>query len=237
MLFRIFLKGTNKKINVKSEDFRYLTKVLRLKNNDQFETTDGTTSLNIYKIIKIEKNSLTAELERSYQENNEPTRKLTLVQGLPKADKLEYILQKCTEIGVKEFIIYQADLSPVKLKNTPNKLARWQKIVESAVCQSRRNHLPEIKLCENLSKALGNSNSKQIFSCISNIENNKKNFLPFGEGGPLAVDGVAICIGPEAGFSDKEINLLKEKTSPISLGKRTLRTETAAVAATAKILL
>jgi len=228
MLFRIVVIEHRPNITVEKENFVYLTKVLRLHKNDSFEAVNGTEKISIYQIIEIRKNSLTAALVKNYQENNEPKRDLTLIQALPKADKIEYILQKCTELGVKNFLIYEADRSPVKLKNFEKKLERFNSIVHSAVCQSHRDHLPQINYQTSLGNSLKHLQDLKLFTAdISSRES-------IGE---IKEKRLGLIIGPEAGFSDKELALLNEKTDILSFGKTILRTETAAVAASARILL
>jgi len=219
MLFRIY-RPLSAVLRVDGEDFNYLTKVLRLQAGDCFETIQETR-IGVCKIEKIEKKSLNAVLQSEYTENNEPQKKLHLVLPLLKSDKLDYVLQKATEIGVYKFWLYESEKSPVKLGKGDNKTERWQKIIVSAVCQSRRNHLPEIART-----ALNELSGKfsQVFYAHPAAE---KHFPDFP-------DNAALVIGPESGFSPAELNYLAVNGQAFSLGGRILRAETAAVAIAAR---
>ena len=222
MLFRICRRPAAR-LRVDGEDFTYLTKVLRLQTGDCFETVQETR-IGVYKIENIEKKSLTAKLQNEYAENNEPQKKLHLVLPLLKSDKLDYVLQKATEIGVYKFWLYESEKSPVKFGKGDNKTDRWQKIIVSAVCQSRRNHLPEIEKIA-LNELTGKF--KNIFYAHPAAE---KYFPDF----PAEA---ALVIGPESGFSPAELNYLAVNGTAFSLGGRILRAETAAVAIAARALL
>jgi len=229
MLFRIFKENITDNLKIADEDFNYLTKTLRLKSDSKFEITDGTTAINVFQINSIEKKHLEASLIDTYTENNEPAITLTLIQGLPKNEKTELILQKGTELGISKFIFFEGEKSVVKLKNTETKIPRWNKIIESALCQSRRNYKPEIKTYPSLKNAL-----QKIDKNIYHADQNNS-AIPIS--GINKTESINLVIGPESGFSDSEKKLLQEKSTAVSLGKTTLRTETAAIAACAKLLL
>ncbi len=227
MLFRIYQPEITSEIALTQEAAHYLTNVLKLKLNDHFEVLDGRGQIGVYQIEESSKKHLRATLGHKYSENNEPAIKLTIAQALPKADKLEYILQKCTEIGVAEFILYEADKSPVKANNSANKLARWQKIIEAAVCQSRRSSLPAISIQKNISEVL-NYKGKIYFADLL------PGAIPLGQ---IQDRACLLIIGPESGFSEAEQKHLLRKATAVSLGRTVLRTETSALAAAARILL
>ena len=220
MLFRIYCPLL-KELRLSGEDFAYLTKVLRLRDGDLFEAVQETR-LGVYKITAIGKGFLTAQLQNEYTENNEPTKKLHLVLPLLKSDKLDYVLQKATEIGVCKFWLYESEKSPLRFAG--NKIERWQKIIQSAVCQSRRNHLPEV---EKIALNELTSKFKTIFYAHPSAE----------KGLPEFPTDAALVVGPESGFSERELNLLAVTGQAFSLGGRILRAETAAVAIPAAILL
>jgi 16S rRNA (uracil1498-N3)-methyltransferase len=206
---------------VGGEDFEYLTRVLRLQAGDFFESVQEQR-VGVYQIESIEKQFLTARLQREYAENNEPVKKLHLVLPLLKNDKMTYVLQKATEIGVYKFWLYESENSPLRFAN--NKFERWQKIIASAVCQSRRNHLPEIEKIELtvLAERLQN-----IYYAHPAAEKRWPDFA----------DDSALVSGPESGFSPAELNYLAVNALAFSLGGRILRAETAAVAIAARVLL
>ncbi|MDR1997135.1 MAG: 16S rRNA (uracil(1498)-N(3))-methyltransferase [Candidatus Margulisbacteria bacterium] len=220
MLFRIYQPVTPV-LQLTGEDFAYLTRVLRLSASDCFEAAQEQ-KIGVYQITQVGKNSLTALLQSAYTENNEPEKKLHLILPLLRADKLDYVLQKATEIGVYKFWLYAAENSPVRFGGS--KFDRWRKIIVSAVCQSRRNHLPEItelKLTELPAEFAA------VYYAHPAAEKRWPDFA----------DNSALVIGPESGFAPAELNYLAVRASAFSLGGRILRAETAAVAAAARALL
>ena len=224
MLFRIFLIATPETIEVSGEQAQYLASVLRIQVGSQFEVINGSNDVAIYTVESLQKKSLTARKVKTYSENRDPSTQLTLAQALVHPDKLDLILQKATEIGVAHFALYAADTSPIKLKNTEHKFERWQKIIESACCQCRRTSVPIIKTYSSL-KALLADHPKAYYG-----EPTAEKKLP-------TADTFTLIIGPESGFSEPELKLLQEKATGFSVGNTILRTETAAIAISARILL
>ena len=158
---------------------------------------------------------------------------INILQGLPKADKMELIIQKCTELGVQEITPVNMERSIVKLnpKDETKKIQRWQKIAEVAAKQSGRDKITQIN---NIVKF------KDIFNVLKDYdaflvayekekENTlKKELIKLKE---VSSPKVAVLIGPEGGIDDEEIKILKtNNTKIITLGKRILRTETAPLA-------
>lgn len=226
MLFRIFCNQPKDELFLTEDNYNYLVRTLRLHQDDLFEVVNGTTEIHVFKITEITKKHLQAKLSEKYFENNDPAIKLTLIQPLLKNEKLEYVLQKCTEIGVCKFLLYHADRSPVKIGEEEKKILRWQKIIEAAVCQSRRSSLPAIEIYNSLAELLPQVKTPLYFANVDAEEKFK-----------VQEADLVVVIGPEAGFSEQEEALLKNAGQPLSLGKTTLRTETASVALSAKVLI
>ncbi|MDC0977775.1 RsmE family RNA methyltransferase, partial [bacterium] len=126
-----------------------------------------------------------------------------------------------------KFMFFESNKSPVKLKNIQTKLERWDKIIESAVCQSRRNHKPEIKTFNSLEELINKQEPPIYYADLETKESISN----------IKDKNLTIVVGPESGFSNKELTLLKEKASGFTLGPRTLRTETAAISICAKLLI
>ena len=224
MLFRIFCTDTPETLKLTDEQAQYLATVLRLDVGQAFEVVDGTTTVTVYMINDIQKKAVIAHKERTYNEDHEPRVKLILAQALVHPEKLDLILQKATELGVHGFALYAGDTSPLKVKNIDHKQERWQKIIESAVCQSRRTSLPEIKVYTSLAELI----AKHQYIYYADTAAPK---------GLPAVNEMTLVIGPESGFSEKELDVLQEKAKGFSVGNTVLRTETAAIGITARILL
>lgn len=160
--------------------------------------------------------------------------RITLYQGLPKGDKMEFILQKCTEIGVHRFVPVLFSRCVVKWdkKDNEKKLPRWQRIVQEAAKQSGRAAVPEVEAPITL---------KQLFS---RVESHGQVLVPWEEekGNGIrkkwrSAQDVAIVIGPEGGMDEKEVTALQEMgAAAVTLGPRILRTETAGMAAAVSLL-
>ena len=164
--------------------------------------------------------------------------KVTIYQGIPKSDKIEFIIQKCTEIGVYEIIPVEMKRSVVRLdsKDKNKKIERWKKIAEAASKQSRRNFILKVDkiasfnhMCDELNNydciLLAYENEKDI-SLKDVIRNNIEKY-----------NNMAVIIGPEGGFDEEEVKKLVEiGAKSVSLGKNILRTETAPVVVSAIIM-
>lgn len=163
------------------------------------------------------------------EEGVELPSKITLYQGLPKADKMEMIIQKAVELGVYEIIPVATKRSVVKLdeKKAEAKIKRWQSISEAAAKQSKRGIVPRIRPLMTMKEAVNDAAAKEVklipYELAEGMKETKKRIESIQPG-----EEIAVFIGPEGGFSEEEILLAKEKEIlPITLGKRILRTETA----------
>ena len=165
--------------------------------------------------------------------------KIYLFQGLPKADKMELIIQKCVELGVFAVVPVEMKNCVVKLddKKAKSKCVRWQAISESAAKQSKRNIIPEVLDVMSYSKAIEFANTlDMVIFPYENKDGMKatKDVL----NGLRDVKTVGIFIGPEGGFENSEVEkALNNAFKVVSLGKRILRTETAAITAVSMCML
>ncbi len=160
--------------------------------------------------------------------------RITLYQGLPKGDKMEYILQKCTEIGVHRFVpvLFSRCVVKWEKKDNEKKLPRWQRIVTEAAKQSGRALVPEV------------AEPVSLQGLCEVLKGHEKVLIPWeeerGNGIRAKWQGekdVAIVIGPEGGMDEKEIQKMMETSAvPVTLGPRILRTETAGLAAAVSLL-
>jgi 16S rRNA (uracil1498-N3)-methyltransferase len=155
--------------------------------------------------------------------------KVTLFQGLPKADKMELIIQKAVELGVAEVVPVACKRCIVKLdaKKEKSKLARWQGIAEAAAKQSKRGFIPQVREVMTYKDAIAYAKDMECklipYEMAEDMSHTREVL-----GGIKPEDRVAIFIGPEGGFEEEEIQAaLTEGIEPITLGKRILRTETA----------
>lgn len=222
-------------ITLLGEDAKHIKTVLRAKEGEEITVCDGCGMDYTCKIIGFGEGIETEILEKMPCEV-EPATKITLYQGLPKADKMEWIIQKCVELGVVRIVAVSTERAIVKLdKKEEKKLDRWQKIAEAAAKQSGRGIIPQIgKKVLSFSQAVEEAASLDGAIIPYEKEENRglREFVQNCKG-----QEIGIFIGPEGGFSEEEIHLAEEKgILPITLGKRILRTETAGMT-TAAILL
>lgn len=220
----------NNVIKVIGEDVNHIANVLRMRKNDEIQLCNQDTGENYLAIItNIFKDCVECEIKEKIEKTTESNVHITLFQGIPKFEKMELIIQKCTEIGVKNIVPVMMERTVVKLddKVANKKLERWQKIAEIAAKQSMRDCIPNV---ENMIKIKEIDTSKFDIVLVA-YENEEHNMLKT-ELNKLKITGreynIAIVVGPEGGISEKEIDILKEKNAMfVSLGKRILRTETA----------
>lgn len=218
---------TNKENNIftlTSDDSYHITTVMRMKLQDKIEIVcnEKIYLSEIIELIPVVKAKIIEEIET----NNELSFYVTIAQSLVKEQKMDYILQKTTELGVSEIIPYMADRSIIKLDNKQDKkIERWQKIVKEASEQSKRNYIPTVTKAMSLSNLVNlsdydikflcsvNETSQNIKKVLSNLNRNVR---------------MLFVIGPEGGFTnDEEKRFIENGFISLSLGSSVLRTETA----------
>ena len=229
-----FFVDENQKLNNKyvitGTDFNHIKNVLRMGVGDTFLVSDGGIS-NLCEIESFESDSVIAKIiEENYNDTSLPI-SIYLFQGLPKGDKMELIIQKTVELGVECVIPVEMSRCVVKLddKKKKSKVSRWQSISESAAKQSKCNRIPEI--CDVLTYKQALEKAKELDLLLVPYES-KNGMADTKEALAQIKSGmsVGILIGPEGGFDEKEIEQAFEIGGKvISLGKRILRTETAAI--------
>lgn len=243
-MYKFFVPNTQIKENeiyITGTDVNHISNVLRLKLNDKILISSKDANQEIEKtyvsqIIKFSKDSVVCKIIDIVAKSVESNINIDLFQGLPKADKMEYIIQKTTELGVKKIIPVNMSRCVVKIDNKSEgkKITRWQKIAEVAAKQSKRDVIPKIEnilkiedICKNIDKydiillAYENESNitlkDELLTLKKNINSDKKL-------------NIGIVIGPEGGLSDIEVDkLIKANAKRVSLGKRILRTETAPI--------
>ncbi|WP_027308572.1 16S rRNA (uracil(1498)-N(3))-methyltransferase [Caloramator sp. ALD01] len=227
----------NDKINITNDDVQHITKVLRLKIGDSIQICDGNENEYICDIVEINKKSVICQIKEKFKNRNESNINIVLFQGLPKAQKMELIIQKGVEIGVKEFypIITERVVVKTDGKDISNKLERWNRIAYEAAKQSNRGIIPTVNNLISFEEAL---DILKMFDLIV-VPYEKEKSTSFKELFNESRDykNIAVIIGPEGGFSEEEINIfIKNGFKPITLGPRILRTETAGLVASTILL-
>ncbi len=208
-------------------DYRHIVKVLRLKPGHELVLFDETSHEHIGKIVEINKTELRVAILASTKVNVESDAKITLVQGIPKGNKMDLIIEKATELGVSSIVPVVTERSQVR---QTNKIMRWQRIATESSKQCGRVIPPrihELIAFDNSRIYCDGSDLKLIF-----YERSKAKLSDYIKNISQPSASVTIFIGPEGGFSESEINLAMEwGFSSVGLGPRTLRTETAAIVA------
>ena len=226
-------------LSIGGNDYNHIKNVLRMHSGDQLAVrpdTDGNEEGSgeyLFEIVSFSESTVICRLLSVREAQTELPVRVLLFQGLPKADKMDQIVQKTVELGVTDIIPVQMHRSIVKLSGDKRKkrIDRWQLIAEAAAKQSRRSILPQVHdLClmrEALAMAAAEAD---------------RIFVPYeaeaGSAGTRALleqlrpgQRVAVFVGPEGGFEESEIELAREQgAQTISLGRWILRTETAAPA-------
>lgn len=221
-----------KYVTITGGDVNHIKNVLRMKIDEELLISNGQDKDYYCKIESVSDDEIKAVILDEEFEGTELPTELYLFQGLPKSDKMELIIQKAVELGVKEIIPVATKRCVVKLddKKEASKIKRWQAISESAAKQSRRTIIPEVSTVMSFKEAI--NRAKEFELGIIPYENFKdmtetKEVLKKVQKGIK----IGIFIGPEGGFEESEIQYaLENGIHPISLGKRILRTETAGLA-------
>lgn len=223
-------------IFIENSDVNHIKNVLRKNIGD---ILDIVSENYIYKakIIEIASSKIKCDiLER--RENKDSDIKLTIFQGLTKADKIEYIIQKCTELGVYEIIPVEMKRCVVKLdsKDKEKKLDRWKKIAEVASKQSLRNDILKVEKIYSFTQMIEDIKEYDLVILAYEKERNIK-LKEVLRSIDSNVHNIAVIIGPEGGIDDDEAELLiANDVRQVTLGKRILRTETAPIAISAMIM-
>lgn len=228
------IEGNN--IYITGKDLIHIKNVLRLKPSDRIEISCSGTNY-LTEIVEISKENIKTQIINSSIGNRESSIEITLYQGLAKGSKMDLIIQKCVEIGVKDFYAIETDRAVVKIndkKKEDTKIQRWQSIAEEAAKQSKRDYIPKMKGILNFKEMIDIlSEEKNIIVPYENEEN-----LSIRDG-LRKVEGnkINLIIGPEGGFEDNEIQSLENiGASIVTLGPRILRTETAGLVSSTIIL-
>jgi 16S rRNA (uracil1498-N3)-methyltransferase len=219
-------KDINKFI-ITGDDYHHITKVMRMKLNDEIEIIYNK-ELYICNIIEINNHSVICNIKEHIKENNELEVDITIAQSLVKEEKLEYIFQKGTELGVNNFILINSERSIVKIEvnKQDKKIVRWQKICKEASEQSKRNIIPNIVDIVSIKQLVNLEYDYKILCSVNEKTINIKTILPKLK----KDDKIIVVIGPEGGFTDKEEQyLINNGFISVSLGNRVLRTETASL--------
>ena len=218
------------RVSITGKDVNHIKNVLRMKEGEELAVSNGIDKKE-YRcgILSLGEDEILCEVRFVKEDAVELPAKVYLFQGLPKADKMELILQKAVELGAYEVIPVATKRAVVKLdaKKEKSKLARWQAIAEAAAKQSKRAIVPQVTGVMSFKEAIKNAAEMDVkmipYEMAEDMSYTREVIRSI-----LPGQSVAVFIGPEGGFAEEEIALAKENgTLPVTLGKRILRTETA----------
>lgn len=217
-------------INITGDDVSHITKVLRLREGDEISVCDKQGTDYICTVADILKDAVTAEIKQSSPSKTESNINITLYQGIAKGDKMDYIIQKCVELGVNAFVPVVTKRTVVKISDGGKKTSRWQKIAAEAAKQSVRGIIPTVSMpmsFDDIVKSISQNKDALNIMAYENESNIKlKNIIKNS-----TYTNVNIIIGPEGGFDEAEALLARNSgINTVTLGPRILRTETAPVA-------
>lgn len=224
--------GTNNNIEIKGEDAHHIIKVLRYKLGDVIKISNGQDLEGTGVIEEVDKKNIKIKI-RIIEKNNivkiRPV--LSLYQGLLKGDKMDFVIQKNTELGVARIIplITQRTVVDLSDKKIEARALRWEKIAKQASKQCMRPDMPRVEPVLNFNEALVDAKKHQKVLIPWELEKSVslKNVLkPIDK----SICNIAVLIGPEGGFSEEEVKIaIMEGFEPVSLGPRILRSETASI--------
>lgn len=214
-------------------DVNHICNVLRMKAGEQFYVNDGTASGKyLCELQSVAQDRVLCRILHRITETSELPCEIVLYQGLPKADKMELIVQKAVELGVSRIVPVATRNSVVKLddKKAQAKITRWQGIAEAAAKQSKRDVIPVVGGLMTLKEALQEAEAFDVsmmpYENAEGMDFTRRLLSDVRPG-----QRIAVFIGPEGGFDTKEVEAaLANGTKPITLGRRILRTETAGLA-------
>ena len=228
---RFFINGPlEAEMSIQGQDVQHISRVLRLKVGDSIIVVAPDGSAGIAKINSIVVDKVVIVLQETIIEDKEAPLNVYLAQGLPKSDKMDYIVQKAVELGVRGVFPMDAEHSVVQYDQAKRnkRLERWQKIAVEAAKQCGRAVIPIVKPIADLTTILASFDVETVILMLYEgqtaqglkqalAEHHAKNHL--------------LLVGPEGGFSAKEVALCQSHGACIvTLGPRILRTETAALA-------
>lgn len=229
------------------DDLRHIRTVLRKQPGDLLILLDGKGKEYTARIVRMERTEIVAEVVSEIT-REAPHPVITLCQGLPKADKMDWIVQKATELGVAAIVPLITERTIVKIKDEEKRVSRWQKIAREAAMQSNRPDIPLVEPVQSFRNFIFSlaPDPRPLDPRSSAPEPGTLLLLPWEEGTlPIkdilretsGIKKIIVLIGPEGGFSEAEAGAARGKGfHPVSLGPNILRTETAAVAVLSMVL-
>lgn len=206
----------NNELHIHGEDFKHITKVMRHSVGDSIFVTDGNGNIFEASIMDIDKSNLSAKLLNSYQYEDEKSNYIFCIPKLKNPDRFEFALEKCVELGITNFIIYESKRTVSK----GDKSERWNKILISAMKQSLKCYLPNLKIVNSLKDIIVLKGEKVAF------EQNSTKKITTLKTDPQV--NYYFIFGPEGGLDKDELELFNPENI-YKLTENRLRSETAII--------
>ena len=213
---------TNKELKLDDTDINHIINVMRMKQNDKFQIVYDNV-LYTCNITNIEKRKVDYEIIKKEEIKSNKTHKVIIACSLIKEQKMDFILQKATELGVNEIVLYKSKRSiiPFEVCKEKRKMERWLKICKEASEQSKRQTIPSITIAD--LKMIKELDGLKLICSTVESENNLKKVLQSNQ----KCAKINVVVGPEGGFDPKEEqDFIKLGFIPVTLGKTILRVET-----------
>ena len=238
MSCRIFIEkieelSIGSSFKLSGDESKYIARVLRLAQGEDVILSSADGPEYHTSITAIEKKTVLLKVEGIDETSRESKLDITLCQSLPKAKKMDLIIQKCTELGVRRFIPFTSarSISRPDGKEAAGKVKRWETIALEAARQCGRRFIPPVDNVMKLDDLLRNMSELCDDKVLKLIPWESEDNRGLGQLADSEPERVVLLIGPEGGFSKEEVDRARKAGFiPISLGKRLLRTETAGFA-------
>ena len=229
---RFFMAGTNilgGMAYMRGRDAEHVH-VLRMRPGEDMIICDGQGTDYKCRLVKADREQVEAEVIEVVPCPAEPSVKVTVLCGLPKGDKTDYIIQKCVEAGAAEICFFQSARCIAKKGSEEKKLERWQRIAEEAAKQSGRGIIPQVRWVGELAEAFNEAIKSEL--ALFMYETGEREALDAVLNENRSVSSISVMTGPEGGFEKFEAELAKIVGLHLcSMGERILRCETAPVVA------
>jgi 16S rRNA (uracil1498-N3)-methyltransferase len=225
-------------LTVDGDEARHILSVFRYGPGDRISVVDGRGTKYQAEIVKTSRNSLEAKILSRTRMENEPRCRVTLAQAVCRQERMDFLIEKTTEIGVSSIIPILTQRGMVKVSDSlqqKRKTERWQRIAVAAMKQSLRTVLPEIKDFTEFDDLVAESGQYGL-CLVASLEEGLKRVSECRQL-KKGLKDVLLIVGPEAGFTDDELSKAKARGAiPVSLGVRRLRAETAGVVFSSLVL-
>lgn len=225
---------TGMSVHITGDDYNHLKNALRIKAGEELEICDGCENVYLGKLCEYQNASAEICISGKIPGNNEPICKITLYPALLKGDKFDSVIQKCIECGVDMIqpVTTCNTVAEVADKKEARKVERWNRIAHMASMQSKRGKIVRVNEPKTLNECMKQFSCNAITLVCYECEESHSIREALDKAIGNNIKNINIMIGPEGGFTEKEIDLLKTNGAySVTLGKRMLRAETASTAA------